>query len=197
MGLRQRDTGYHTYADYLTWTDERRYELIDGKAYCLYDPKAMAPAPTRRHQAVLGGMFAQLSQALRGGPCRVYPAPLDVRLPKSDEADELVDTVVQPDISVICDPAKLDDAGCRGAPDWIIEVLSPSTASHDQIRKLAIYECAGVREYWLVHPVDRVVTIYRQGADGFGRPQILEMRGRTASTVIPGVDIDWALLELD
>jgi len=121
-----------TYADYCTWPEEERWELIDGKAYAMRPPRP----------------------AFIGTACWVYVAPFDVRLPDRDEADEAVAAVVQPDIAVICDPVKLDDKGCRGAPDWIIAVLSPATVAKDQIQKRALYERHGVREYWLVHPVD-------------------------------------------
>ena len=155
MSLPQRDEQHHTYGEYLLWPEDQRYELIDGVAY------AMTPAPTRRHQEVLGELFRQVANALQHHPCKAFIAPFDVRLPKGDEADEQVDTVVQPDLSVICDPDKLDERGCRGAPDWVVEVLSPATASHDHKLKRAVYERAGVREYWLIHPIDRMVTIYR------------------------------------
>jgi Uma2 family endonuclease len=188
MGLPQRDIERHTYADYCRWPDDTRYELIDGIAY------AMSPAPTRRHQTSTGELFRQIANALQGHRCRPYIAPFDVRLPSGKEADAAVDTVVQPDISVICDPAKLDDKGCRGAPDWIIEILSPATASHDQIVKRALYERVGVREYWLVHPVDNIVTIYLLGPEGYAKPVMQELTGQTASTAVPEVVIDWVLL---
>ena len=188
MGLARRDTQHHTYADYLTWPDDVRYELIDGVAYL------MAPAPTLDHQDVVGEVFRQLANALQGQPCRVYVSPVDVRLPKADEADELVDTVVQPDVLVVCDPAKLDRRGVRGGPDLVVEVLSPSTAGHDHVRKRSVYERAGVREYWLVHPVDRVVTVYRLEHDGYGKPDVEELAGETAVGVLPGVVIAWDAL---
>ncbi len=118
----------YTYADYRRWPEEQRYELIDGVAY------AMA-GPSRRHQRLVGELYRQLANALEDHPCQVYIAPFDVRLPKADEADVEIDTIVQSDLSVFCDPGKLDDAGARGAPDWVIEVLSPATAGHDQIVK--------------------------------------------------------------
>jgi Uma2 family endonuclease len=103
-----------------------------------------------------------------------------------------VDTVVQPDVAVICDPRKLDDKGCRGAPDWIIEILSPASAAHDQIRKRVLYERHGVREYWLLHPVDRVLTIYRLGEDGaFGKPDIRTLEEPTPVGVIAELAIHW------
>jgi Uma2 family endonuclease len=175
-----------TYGDYLTWPEGERWELIDGIAY------AMSPAPSRSHQDWVGSLYRQIADFLDGNPCRVYIAPFDVRLPERSEADAEVVTVVQPDLSVICDPAKLDEAGCRGAPDWIIEVLSPGTAAKDQIVKKALYERHGVREYWLVHPVDHVLSRYRLESDGFGAPRIDETIGTTTVDVIEGLVIDWS-----
>ena len=186
MGLPLRDLEHHTYGDYLAWPEDVRYELIDGIAY------AMSPAPTVSHQEVLLGLYRQIDEALDVSACRVLIAPLDVRLPRSDEADEVVDTVVQPDLLVVCDPARIDERGVRGAPDWIIEVLSPATAAHDQVVKRDLYERAGVREYWLVHPTDRIVTVYRLENGRYGRPDIAELIGETAPQAVPGVVIDWA-----
>lgn len=187
MGLPRRDAQYHTYGEYLTWPEDVRYELIDGVAY------AMAPAPSRRHQEILGEIYRQVANALAGKSCRPFIAPFDVRLPRGDEADEAVDTVVQPDLSVVCDPAKLDERGCRGAPDWVVEVLSPATAGHDHILKRTVYERAGVKEYWLVHPIDRIVTVYRLEGGRFASPEFRELTGRQAVTAVPGVEIDWDL----
>ena len=186
MGLPQRDLECHTYAEYAAWPDDVRYELIDGIAY------AMGPAPTRRHQEVAGEIFRQIADALEGSPCRPYIAPFDVRLPRADEADDRIATVVQPDISVICDKAKLDERGCRGAPDWIVEVLSPGSAGHDQVVKRELYERVGVREYWLVHPVDKVVTIYLLVTGAYGKPAVQELVGDTTAAVLPQVTITWA-----
>ncbi|MCA9712927.1 MAG: Uma2 family endonuclease, partial [Myxococcales bacterium] len=123
-----------TYGDYRQWMGDERWELIDGEAYL------MSPAPKRRHQRASMGLSAQIANALEGGSCQVYAAPFDVRLPDGDEADDDVATVVQPDVVVICDPAKLDDAGCRGAPDWVVEILSPSTTARDRIDKRDLYQ---------------------------------------------------------
>ena len=196
MSLPQRDEQHHTYGEYLLWPEDQRYELIDGVAY------AMTPAPTRRHQEVLGELFRQVANALQHHPCTAFIAPFDVRLPKGDEADEQVDTVVQPDLSVVCDPDKLDERGCRGAPDWVVEVLSPATASHDHRLKRAVYERAGVGEYWLVHPIDRMVTIYRLENGRYGRPEVQELKGRLAVGILPEIEIeieieiDWDLFSL-
>jgi Uma2 family endonuclease len=185
MPLPLKDNEYHTYGDYLTWPEGERYELIDGHAY------AMAPAPARRHQEVVGEIFRQVADALEDHPCRVYLAPFDVRLPKGEEADAAIDTVVQPDLAVICDPDKLDDRGCRGAPDWVLEVLSPATAAHDQILKRDLYERHGVREYWLVHPTDCLVMVYDRQEGSYGKPAIYELKGQLSATVLPEVTIDW------
>ena len=186
MALPRRDTLHHTYSDYLTWSDEERDELIDGVAY-VKEP----PAPSRSHQEVVGELFLQIRLALEGKPYRTYVAPFDVRLPKSGEADDRIDTVVQPDVLVVGGLEKLDERGMRGAPDWIAEVLSPSTASHDHVLKVPVYERAGVLEVWLVHPIDRTLTLYRLKNGSYGRPIVLELKGRTAIAAIPGVTIDW------
>lgn len=184
MGLALKDTTYHNYADYLQWSDNN-YELIDGEAYF------MAPAPNLEHQEIAGEIFRQIANALVGKKCRTFIAPIDVRLPKQDESDEQIDTVVQPDVLVVCDNNKLDRRGVRGAPDWVLEVLSPATASHDQIKKRDLYERHGVREYWLVHPTDRVLTIYLLQGDEFAKPRIIELSGETAITVLDNVVIQW------
>lgn len=174
-----------TYGDYLTWPEDERWELIDGEAF------AMTPAPSVLHQRVVREILTQINPLLRHGPCEIFAAPFDVRLPEAGEADKEIVTVVQPDLAIICDPAKLDDQGCRGAPDMIIEIISPSTAARDQIYKVALYEKHGVREYWLVHPTDRLVTIRRLEASGrYGLPQIHEAKGRLPVATLPGLEID-------
>jgi Uma2 family endonuclease len=185
MGLALKDTQHHCYGDYLAWPDDMRYELIDGIAY------AMSPAPDLAHQDVAGEIYRQAANSLAGKPCRAFIAPVDVRLPKQDEADERVDTVVQPDVMVVCDSSKLDRRGIRGAPDWVVEVLSPSTSGHDQIKKRTIYERHGVREYWLIHPVDRVLTVYSLVNGEYGKPEIYELRGETRVNVLPDIVIQW------
>ena len=190
MGLALRKEKHYTYADYLTWPDDTRYELIDGEAF------RMAPTPLIEHQEIAGEVYCQLANQLDGQPCRPYIAPVDVRLPRADEADAAIDTVVQPDVLVVCDPSKIDRRGVRGAPDWVLEVLSPSTAAHDQIAKRRTYERAGVRDYWLVHPGDRTLTVYLLENGRYGRPEIYELKDATPIGVLPGVSIAWdALIE--
>lgn len=185
MSLAKRDDAKHTYADYLTWPDDARYELIDGVAYL------MAPAPDLPHQDIAGEIYRQLANQLEGKSCRPFIAPVDVRLPKRKEADSAVDTVVQPDVLVVCDSAKLDRRGVRGAPDFIVEVLSPATSGHDQVRKRALYERAGVREFWLVHPGDRLLMRYVLTGSEFGKPDVQELNGATPVAILPGVTIAW------
>ena len=185
MGLPVRDRDRHTYADYLRWSDDQRWELIDGAAYL------MAPAPSLDHQTIAFEIGRQVGNALEGKPCRVLVAPLDVRLPKPGQDDRSTDTVVQPDMLVVCDPAKIDGKGIRGAPDWVVEVMSPQTAGHDQIVKRRVYEQAGVWEYWLVHPTDRVLTIYRLEGSAYGIPDIRELVDETPVGPLPGVVVRW------
>jgi Uma2 family endonuclease len=161
----KKSGGTFTYGDYLTWPDDERWELIEGVPY------AMTPAPGTVHQRVLGALHTEFSNYLRGTTCEVFFAPFDVRLPKGDEADDIVSTVVQPDLAVICDRSKLDERGCRGGPDLIVEIQSPSTAQKDMTVKLSLYERAGIGEYWIVHPLDRTVMVFRLLENGqYGRP---------------------------
>jgi Uma2 family endonuclease len=186
MTVLKRDAQRHTYADYLIWSRTHGDELIDGTAY-VREP----PSPTYSHQFIVGEVYRQIGNALEGKPCRVCIAPSDVRLPKFSEADDQVDTVVQPDIFIISDLRKVDARGLCGAPDWLAEVLSPSTARHDRITKIPAYERAGVREVWLISPMDRTVSIYRLEAGRYGPPLVLGLKGRTQLTAVDGVTVDW------
>ena len=150
----------YTYEDYCTWDDEIRYELIDGIPYVL-------SAPLRKHEDISGSLFYQLYGFLKGKPCKVYDAPFDVRLdirlkderPLNEQDDARFDTVVQPDILVVCDKSKLDDKGCKGAPDLVMEILSPSSKRKDMLIKFNKYLQCGVREYWIIDPESKVVTV--------------------------------------
>ena len=169
----------YTYADYCTWDDDERWELIEGVPY------AMSPAPSRAHQRISMSLSNQFSSFLMGKPCEVYAAPFDVRL-NADTAD---DTVVQPDLVIVCDAAKLDDAGCKGPPDMVAEILSPSTARHDRFTKLRQYQKAGVREYWIVDPDSRTVSVHilengKYTINAFGD------EGSAPVHVLPGCEIN-------
>jgi Uma2 family endonuclease len=177
---------HHTYADYLVWSATSGHELVDGVAY-VREP----PAPSRLHQEVVVELCHQLAHSLRDLQGRAYVAPFDVRLPKDGVDDDRIDTVIQPDLIIVCDLQKLDDRGMCGTPDWVAEVLSPSTASYDRTIKLSAYERAGVPEVWLVDPIDRSVAIHRLAAGRYADPVVLPLRGRMAITAVPGVSIDW------
>jgi Uma2 family endonuclease len=176
----------HTYADYLTWSGTYGDELIDGTAY-IREP----PAPARIHQEMVVELARQVAHALQGKIPRVFVAPFDVRLPKAAESDDQVDTVVQPDVLITCDRTKLDERGMRGAPDWIVEILSPTTAAYDKSTKLPLYERAGVREVWLIHPTDRTVSIHRLEGGHFTPPTLRKLEGQTPIAAVPDVHIDW------
>jgi Uma2 family endonuclease len=186
MAVLKRDTHRHTYADYLVWSNLYGDELINGTAY-IREP----PSPGRAHQEIVVELCRQIATALKDKTCRVYVAPFDVRLPNATEEDDQVDTVVQPDVLIVSDLRKLDARGMRGAPDWLAEVLSPGTAGHDQIVKLPAYERAGVREVWLIHPIDRTLRIYQLDGGCYGCATVLELKGETQLTAVPGVTIDW------
>ena len=193
MGLppRHHATGF-SYADYLTWPAGERWEIIDGQAY------AMSLAPSNFHQLIVGELFSKVHSYFRGKPCRPFVAPFDVRLPGKGTANHEVDTVVQPDISLVCDPDKLkDNHGCLGAPDWVIEVVSPRTAVYDQRVKRALYERHGVAEYWLVHPGDRLVTIYRLENNAYGKPLVFGMGDECSPLAFPELIIAVADLFVD
>ncbi|GAB4023610.1 Uma2 family endonuclease [Spirosoma koreense] len=147
--------GTYTYADYLKWQFDESVELIKGKLY------RMSPAPKRAHQLAVSHLLVDISNYLGDKRCDVYTAPFDVRLPiRTDRKPDQLHTVVQPDICVVCDLSKLDDDGCLGAPDWIIEITSPRTTRNDFREKFDLYEESGVREYWIVQPKEKAVNVY-------------------------------------
>jgi len=153
----------YCYGAYLKWPDDERWELLEGVAY------SMSPSPSWRHQGLAGEMFAQIRSFLKGKPCRVFMAPLDILLPavgEDDSPDTDIDTVVQPDVVVICDTGKLGERAIRGAPDVVVEVLSPHSWDRDLRLKMRIYEERGVLEYWVLDPGNRLLTIYDRDAAG-------------------------------
>ena len=152
----------YSYADYLTWTDDKMRELIDGIVYAF-------SAHFRKHAHSTASFFGKAWSYInrRKGKCKIYTAPFDVRLPVNGEtADNKIYNVVQPDICVICDPSKLDERGCIGAPDLVVEVISPSTCKKDITLKFNLYEKSGVREYWVVYPNDKAVTVFLLQPEG-------------------------------
>ena len=175
------------YRDYRGWPDDERWELIDGVAY------NMSPAANRYHQGLLTNLFRDIAVYLEGKPCKIYVAPFDVLLPDSPGQDEDdVQTVVQPDILVVCDPAKLTPKGCTGAPDWVIEILSPWTAKKDFHEKLSLYERHGVREYWIIDPAGRYLHVYALDAAGHypAAPKVHLENDRVACGILAGLIVD-------
>jgi Uma2 family endonuclease len=177
----------YSYADYLTWVDNRRREIIDGVVRFMAGPK-------RKHVEVSHQIGTALEIHIRKnrGKCRVYPAPFDVRLPKNGEtADKEIYTVVQPDICVVCDLSKLDDNGCLGAPDLVVEVLSPSTEARDKNDKFHAYRKAGVKEYWIVDVKKSSITVYQLQSDGnYDAGTVNNPGKKVTSSVLPGLEID-------
>jgi len=173
----ENDTRY-TYADYASWDDDIRYELIDGIPYVMY-------APTTTHQGILMDLSRQLASFLKGKPCRVFAAPCDVCLSGLGDED---DTVVQPDILVVCDESKIEKKYCNGAPDMTIEILSPSTSKRDLLTKLVKYQMAGVREYWIVDPDAKTVNVHIL-EDGRYVINSYESNDTIAVTVLDGCSI--------
>lgn len=171
----------YTYGDYLTWPEDERWEIINGVAY------DMTPAPSTSHQRILGELHKQFAIYLTDKECEVFFAPFDVRIPYADEKDEQIKIVVQPDLIVICDKAKLDEKGCRGTPDLVMEILSPSTAPKDMKEKFSLYEKAGVREYWIVYPEERVISVFTLDAQGkYGRPEVYTKEDTAAVGIFSG-----------
>ncbi len=183
--------GKYTYADYLTWDDETRWELIEGVPY------DMTPAPSPKHQSVSGELFVLFHEyvKLQKKKCRVFPAPFDVRFANmSNEPDESIETVVQPDISIICDEKKIDDRGCVGPPVLIVEIESPSTAYKDETVKLRLYEKYGVNEYWIVNPDAEWVMIYSLSGKKYGKADYYARGEKAKSTYFDGLVIDLSLV---
>ncbi len=147
--------GYYSYADYLTWPMDLVAELIQGRLF-----KKAAAAPNRIHQRVSLKLSVKLYQFLEGKTCQVYEAPFDVRFPKDSKEDHRIFDVVQPDICVVCDPSILDQRGCIGSPDLIVEILSPGNSKLELKQKFDLYESREVKEYWIIQPEHQTMTIY-------------------------------------
>lgn len=179
------DHKHFTYGDYLKWPEDERWELIKGIAH------NMTPAPSTVHQRLVLELGSQLRELLKGDKCEPFVAPFDVRLPENNETDDLIETVVQPDVVVVCDQAKIDKRGCRGAPDFVIEVVSPSTAVKDQVTKTALYEHHGVREYWIIHPIDGLLTIRILAENGrYPAPHMVELKDKVPVHALQELEID-------
>ena len=160
----------YTYGDYKTWDDDLRWELIDGEAFC------MTPGPGTAHQSLSAKLVAKLVSYFEGKGCQVFDAPFDVMLPNGNEPEDEIDTVVQPDIMILCDMSKLQHNGIKGAPDIVFEILSPSTTQRDLDDKFTLYERAGVKEYVIVDPRNYVMFVHRRDAEDRPPPSDLSSR---------------------
>ncbi len=185
LPLREPESKF-VYSNYLAWDDNERWELIHGKAY------NMSPAPSRYHQKILMSLAREFSTYLKGKTCEVYPAPFDVRLShKKKVKDFEIDTVVQPDISVICDNSKLDDKGCAGAPDLVIEILSPSTRHKDIHEKYRLYQEHKVKQYWIVHPREETIIVFSLDKKGeYGKPDMYTAEDKIEVSIFKDFTLD-------
>lgn len=175
----------YTYADYMRWRYEERLELIRGKIFKM-------SGPNTAHQLVSGNIFAAFHTFLRRKTCRVFAAPYDIRLPFQNKTkDEEITTVVQPDICVICDESKIEERGCCGAPDLVVEIISPGNTRKDVQTKYELYEEFGVKEYWIVHPTKKIITVHIQEEAGkFERGKRYTEGDWLESHAVPGFKIE-------
>jgi len=172
-----------TYKDYKGLPEDKKYEILNGVLY------ALAPSPSTQHQRILGNLFVSIKTHLKESRCEVFCAPYDVLLPDAGEDAENTKTVVQPDIMVICDKSKLTEKHCIGAPDFIIEIVSPSAPSMDYVKKLQLYEKHKVREYWIVNYLRKDILVYQLQEDGeYGAPETY-IDGEITSSIFKNIKI--------
>ncbi len=174
----------YSYSDYLEWNFKERIELIKGRLF------KMSPSPNLYHQKVSAVVFNALFNYLENDECQVFVAPLDVRLTSNGSSDNDIDTVVQPDIFVVCDPSKLDKRGCKGAPDLIVEILSLSTGKKDLNEKKRLYEENGVKEYWVIHPSDGTLVQFELISHKYEHIGIFASGEMVYSKTIEGFQLD-------
>ncbi|KAA8674471.1 Uma2 family endonuclease [Clostridium sp. HV4-5-A1G] len=182
----------YTYADYMNYPEGTRIELIDG---VIYD---MSPAPSRMHQELITELVTIFNNYIKSnnGPCKVYPSPFDVFLTDDENLDNCRN-IVQPDISVICDKNKLNDKGCIGSPDLIIEIVSPFNPSNDYIRKLSLYSSYKVREYWIVNPMEKSILIYKlDDTMHYGAPKAYSFTDKIKVGIYKDLEIDFNTLDI-
>ncbi len=188
VNLSQLDpNGVYSYADYLTWKFEQTIEIFKGKIF----PMA---SPSRTHQKVTQRIFKFLDTHFEGKPCELYIAPFDVRLfdrKKSLKTDKNIFTVLQPDLFIVCDLTKLEERGCLGAPDLVIEILSPGNSKKEMKTKKELYEESGVKEYWVVDSTHESVARYNvESEEKFGNPTIFVSDDNLISQIFPDLVLD-------
>ncbi|WP_180963994.1 Uma2 family endonuclease [Haloimpatiens massiliensis] len=178
----------YTYADYKTFPENEPIEIIEGEIY------NMAPAPSRIHQKLINELSYVINHYIKSnnGPCELYTAPFDVLLKNNNEPLDSCKNVVQPDISVICDKNKLTDKGCTGAPNMIIEIVSPYNPSNDYIKKAYLYEKYGVSEYWIVNPINKTILVYNLDENKeYGSPEMYNFTHKIKVNTFNNLDIDF------
>ncbi|WP_297424633.1 Uma2 family endonuclease [Clostridium sp.] len=192
MAINAMNNRIYTYGDYLKFTDDKRVEIINGEI------SAMSPAPSRIHQKIIIEIAYEIKNYIKSnnGDCDVYVAPFDVILKDDNEDINDSKNIVQPDISVICDKSKLNDRGCIGSPDMIVEVVSPSNSRDDYIKKLNLYEQFKVKEYWIVNPMKKNVLVYALSSDGYHMPDMYTFNDKVKVNIYDDLEIDFKSLNL-
>jgi len=184
--VEEPDPSYtYTYADYMQWNFLERLELLRGKIFRM-------GAPNTAHQIVGGNLYGEIRNFLKGKSCQVFIAPYDIRLPiQNKKRDDEITTVVQPDVCVVCDASKVDERGVCGAPDLVIEILSPGNSRKEVRDKYELYEEAGVREYWVVNPTEQNLVVFLLTAEGkFGSARMYTGGDRLDAATVPGFTIN-------
>jgi Uma2 family endonuclease len=186
MEVKEPDMTYdgYSYADYLGWNIPEMVEIIKGRVF------KMNAAPKRIHQKISGKLFLKFGNFLEDKKCEVYDAPFDVRLSKNYDGNDTIFTVVQPDICVICDPNKLDEAGCLGAPDLIVEILSPGNSKKELQNKYEVYEESGVLEYWVISPEAETLLVYTLINGKYQASKLYTSGDQISTPILPGLSID-------
>ena len=176
--------GFYTYADYLTWRFKERVELFKGKLM------KMSPAPSFSHQDISGELFGNLYNFLKNKPCKVISAPFDVRLKDSKKpvTDSDFNTVVQPDLTVICDLEKIDERGCKGSPDLVVEILSAGNSKKEMGIKFDLYEENKIPEYWIVEPANQTILVYYLKGEKYINERPLSVDAKIQSKLFPELD---------
>lgn len=172
----------YTWSDYLGWAEEDRFELIRGEAF------SMSPAPSTKHQRILGNLHGFLWSYVRNGPCTLFLAPTDLKLSPPEEDD--FPTVLQPDLMIVCDSDSIGEQAVEGAPELVVEILSPRTAGRDEHLKKKLYEAAGVSEYWIVYPNEGYIVRYAAEDGRFGDPEHFTPPDELESRCFPGLKIN-------
>jgi Uma2 family endonuclease len=186
MEVKEPDLAFnnYSYADYLSWTMDEMVEIIKGRVF------KMSPAPKRIHQKISWRLSGLLYNYLKDKKCQAFSAPFDVRLPVKSIKNEEIFTVVQPDICVICDLEKLDDDGCIGAPDLIIEILSKGNNKKELKNKYEVYEESGVKEYWIIHPEEQTLLINKLVDDKYISFRLLTNGDEITTPILPGFTLN-------